>query len=91
MKTEIMNLAVNNLTGDTTWKEIVAIAREILQETERQALECEDEKETVRLMGECRGAKRFLSQWLNAIEQMKQGESKDSHVHEVSATPTKEN
>ena len=61
--------AVALLTSDE-WGEAVKIARDILRDTERQALDCDDPAETIRLAHEARGAKKFLAQLLNAVTEM---------------------
>jgi hypothetical protein len=50
------------LSNDEGWTEAVRIARGLVADFERQALECEDEKECVRLHGEAKGARKFLAQ-----------------------------
>jgi hypothetical protein len=70
MKTEIASKLVNDLKADEGWKTVVTVAKEILHETEAAALACKDEKESIALIREAQGAKKFLSAWLNTVESL---------------------
>jgi hypothetical protein len=58
------------LLDDEGYKAALQIADDLVRDFESQALSCEDEKETVRLMGEARGARHFRDQLLHTLEAM---------------------
>jgi hypothetical protein len=55
------------------YKIALAIAEDILRDTEREALACEDEKEIGRLRGEARGARNFRTLLVKMIADIAQG------------------
>ena len=62
---------LTNLTNSPGWQLVKKVGENILAETERLALDSDDDKTLVSLSREARGARKFFIAYLNSIESMK--------------------
>lgn len=60
-----------NLTNSLGWAIALKYAEAALVNLERQALECDDEKEILGLARRARGAREFWNSFITTINQMK--------------------
>ena len=60
-----------NLTNSMGWQLVKKVGENILAETERQALDCDDDKSLVAQSREAKGARKFFVSFLNTIENLK--------------------
>ena len=63
--------ALTNLTNSPGWLLVKKVGEDILAETERQALDSDEDKVLVAKSRESRGARKFWVGFLNSIENLK--------------------
>jgi hypothetical protein len=63
-----------NLTNSSGWQLVKKVGENILAETERQALDSDDDKALVAKSREARGARTFYTTLLNTVENLKDTE-----------------
>jgi hypothetical protein len=62
---------LTNLTNSPGWQLVKKVGENILVETERLALDADDDKTLVALSREARGARKFFTAYLKSIESLK--------------------
>ena len=63
--------ALTNLTNSPGWLLVKKVGEDILAETERQALDSDEDKVLVAKSRESRGARKFWTTVLNSVENLK--------------------